>query len=296
MNEAMRRKYVPESFKRTKIGDSEVKLTREMLKDIRDKMKSFDQSWPILRQAEEISKGYPGSSPATIETYVYACRVHDEVFDLYMAETISFGVLREVCTLDNDTGKFLVEEMIERKLLPSHIQGAKSIMKQGIAKTWDDALRKASGENKAPLLTPDERRVKSKPQRSEAQNFDELVKDVLFSGTEWRIKTKALIGMLPMASEGAIHSFQTFTKLYMTREFLMEQLKFVDETVKGVLDRMTPKASVEADFTEVRDVQSDGGNRTEVGESGGEGQEGEDRKLHDSGQVVPHPPDEEEDH
>lgn len=299
MSELPRRKYYrPVSSQRTKIGDTEIKLTREMLKDIRSRAKVLDpaQNLPIVRIAEEIQKAYPSSSITTIETYIAACRVHDEVFNFYMAGGISLGVLREVCSLDPETGKFLVEEMVERKLLPSHIQAAKSIMKQKAAKTWDEALKRATGEDQAPPLTPDERRFKAKPTRADNRTFDDLVKDVMYSGTEWRLKVKALIDMLPMASENAIHSFQTFTKLYMLRHTMMEQLEFVDQTVKGVLDRMTKQASVEADFTEVSDETPHGGGGEGNGEprKGGEGQEGEDGQLHGSGQALPHPPDAQE--
>jgi hypothetical protein len=295
MSDQPRRPYIvgPE---RAKIGSSEIKLSREMLRDIRDRVKAMDGNLSFPKMAEEIVKVYPSSSVATMERYVRVCRVHDEVFNFYMAGHISFGVLDEICSLEPETGKFLVEEMIDRKLLPTHIHTAKALMKQKLAKTWDEALKKAVGEDQPPPLTPDDRRSKSKPARGDSRTFDDLVKDVLYSGTEWRLKVKALIDMLPMAADGAVHSFQTFTKLYMLRHSLTEQLEFVDKTVKGVLDRMTKQASVEADFTEVGD-DTDGGNRDQGnGESreGGE-KEGEVGELHGPRQVVPHPPDEKED-
>lgn len=281
----IRREYTP-GPQRTKIGNSEVKISKEIMQAIRARLKSYPTGTPLAPINRDIFKDYPDFSESTLEKYVASNRVHDDVFALYLADKISFGIMEDVSPLHPDTGKYLIEEMLEQKLLPIHLQKAKSLMKQKVVHSWDDALKMASGKTGADPIPPALRRNGT---AKGARSFDELMKDIIFSGTEWRLKVKAVIAMLPMVADGASSSFSTFTKLYMLRDTLKEQFDFVDKTVRDVLDRMEKKASLEAEMEERSHGETrDGGTpatrfgdegREEVGESG----------VHGDRQDVPHP-------
>jgi hypothetical protein len=264
---SVQRPYVP-GPQRSKIGNYEIKLTKEMLSDIRNRFLAMGQV-QIGKAAEELAKIYTDVSPLTIEGYIRGARVHDDVFRLYMEDKVSFTVLEDIGPMDQDTGLFLVTEMLERKLLPTHIKRAKAIMKDGDARSWDEALKKASGEIKRPIVSPLSRQ--SGQSRSEPRSFDDLLKDIIYQGTEWRLKVKSAIDMLPGVADQAEHSFAMFNKLYMLRHSLIEQLELVDKTVKAVLDRMVKRASsTEAVDEETVHEPADHGDQAEGGTQEGE--------------------------
>jgi hypothetical protein len=278
------REYIP-GPPRTKIGNSEIKISKEMLQAIRAKFRTYLPETRLASIKLDVYKDYPGWSESTIEKYVGAARVHDDVFALYLADKISFGVMEDVSPLHPDTGKYLIEEMLEKKLLPIHIQKAKSLMKQKVVHSWDDALKMASNKTGTDPIPPGLRRNGT---AKGARSFDELMKDIIFSGTEWRLKVKAVIAMLPMVADGATSSFSTFTKLYMLRDTLKEQFDFVDKTVRSVLDRMEKKASLEAEMEERSHGETRDGS-TPAARSGDEGrEEAGESGVHGDRQAVPH--------
>lgn len=279
------REYIP-GPPRTKIGNSEVRISKDILQAIRTKVRAYPPETRLADIKIDVYKDFPGWSESTIEKYVAAARVHDDVFALYLADKISFGVMEDVSPLHPDTGKYLIEEMLEKKLLPIHIQKAKSLMKQKVVHSWDDALKMASNKTGADPIPPALRRNGT---AKGARSFDELMKDIIFSGTEWRLKVKAVIAMLPMVADGATSSFSTFTKLYMLRDTLKEQFDFVDKTVRSVLDRMEKKASLEAEMEERSHGETRDGS-TPAARSGDEGrEEAGESGVHGDRQVVPHP-------
>lgn len=285
MTDIPKREYVP-VYQRTKVGNSEIKISKEIMTSIRTKVRSYPHDALLADIKRDIYKEYPGWSESTIEKYVGAGRVHDDVFALYLSDKISFGVMEDVASLHPDTGKYLIEEMLEKKLFPIHLQKAKSLMKQKVVHSWDDAIKMAVGKTGPEPIPPASRRNGT---QKGARSFDELMKDVILSGTEWRLKVKAVIAMLPMVADGASSSFSTFTKLYMFRDTLKEQFDFVDKTVRDVLDRMSQKASLEAELEERNHGETRDGSpaaaqpgseaREEAGESG----------VHGDRQAVPHP-------
>lgn len=282
--------------RREKIGNSEVKLTPKILEDVRFRVKEMGDL-PTMKKVEEVAKVYTSISPRTIEGYVRATRVHDEVFKLYMEGKVSYVVLSEISNLDPETGLFLVNEMLEKKFLPMNLGEIKEMVRLGHAKSWFEAVQKVVSKSEDPPITPDERRLKSqhKPPRGEYRNFDDLMKDILLSGTEWRLKVKAAIDFLPMVKDQAVHSFQAFTKLYMLRNTLKEQFEFVDQTVKAVLDRKVNEASSEAE-KEASDVDESGGDRSEAPGRGESERTAGQAAIHGDGQDFPHSlPGEEED-
>lgn len=281
------RQYVP-GPQRAKVGNTEIRLTKEMMSDIRNRWMAMN-GVTVAKAAEDLAKVYPQVSPLTIEAYIRGARVHNDVFKLYLEDKVSFSVLEDVGPMDPDTGLFLVTEMIERKLSPVHIKKAKIIMKEGEAKSWDEALKKASGEARVPILPPSHRKSSA---RSDPRSFDDLLRDVMFVGTEWRLKVKSVIDMLPQVSTQAEGSFATFNKLYMLRNTLSEQFEFVDKTVKAVLDRMMKRASVQEVPAE-EEIHDAAHHRGEAQVGGEEGEAGAP-EVHGARQALSDSPGQEE--
>lgn len=272
---------------RSKVGKSDVSLTPPILAAVRQKMADM-VSLPVGEAARRLQAEYKVSTH-TIEGWIRAARVHDDIFKLYLDGKISFTVLDDVSSLDPETGLFLVTEMISRGLLPSQLRKAISFHRQKVVNSWDAALNMAAGkvETQVPPPPPSRRGPTRLRSSSDATDFDGLLRDIIAGGTEWRLKVKAVIEMLPLTASQAEHSFATFTKLFMLRDTLQEQYEFVDRTVKSVLDRMLGKASVEADMKEVPCDEASGDGRADTGtEVGG----GEGSEVHGDGQAVPHPP------
>lgn len=270
------KKYSQEAASREGIDK---KMSREMFSAIRDRIRSMPGL--ITREIVLKIKGdFKNVSSATLAHYVIASRVHDDVFKLYMQGKLSVGVLEALSVLDPDTGKFLALEIIEKGYLPLHVQKAKSLVKQGVAKSWDEALKRARGDIEVTPTVP-----RSPGRRSEGpcepRTFGELLKDILTSGTEWRLKVKAVIAMIPMVEKEAEASFMTFTKLCMLRDSLGEQYEFVDKTVGAVLDRMVSRKASRsgADFREIDYGQASGRGTPRIGPPPWE--------VHGPGQDVP---------
>ena len=288
--------YKPENV-RTVVGNNVVKISKELLIEMRD----FIKVTKTKTQAELVvilAKKYPQYAAKTLPGYINACSVSDRIFQLYLEGKFSFGMLRVLGTCDTpSTADFLAEEVLERKMATGQVEEAKSLVKNKKCRSWDEAIKQAMGiiEDREP--TPP-REKKTKYQKSAEKegsslmpgSFEELIQDILISGTNWRMKVQMAIDMMPLAKESKAgeSSFMVFGKLYMLRHALKENLEFIDKNIKEALDTAGAVVSMDssdADFTAKE-------NDHEIGRGTGRGSEGGDAAetvAEGDGQAVPPP-------
>lgn len=231
------------SSSRSKIGDRELKMTRDILSEIR----KIVLSTKVKRQLDMVGiiyQKYPQFATKSIPGYINACSVSDRIFQLYLDGKFSLGMILILGTCDPpSTADFLADEAVERNMSTGQIAEAKSLMKSKKCRSWDEAIKQAMGVIEEREPTPP-REKKNQYQTAAGkistelpQSFDALVQDILVSGTNWRMKVQMAIDMMPMASKSGEYGFSVLSKLYMLRHVLKENLEFVDKNVKDALSQ-----------------------------------------------------------
>jgi len=200
------------------------------------------------------------------------------VFDAYIDGEVSIGLALVVSTMDPETQRFLLTEILEKKLQVGHVEKIKRHLKEGASMA--EALARATGE------MPEKR----EPAR---RSFDGLLDEINKLGAKWR----TLVSMAMDAASGMEHelgagSFALFEKVYALRHSIGEQYAFVDQKVKRFVN--TIKKNVPSDpahFEPVKHGRNGGQHGFDSGS--GEGRDGDQAGDGDeAGQVVPDSADE----
>ncbi len=234
---------------RTMVGNFEVKITKDILKEMRVYVLSTATKLKQKEQVEELLKRFPQFRPKTIPAYINACTVSDRVFQMYLDDKISLGVIRELGGCETtELSDFLADEMVERGMTTGQLETSRSLMRNGRVKSWDEAFKEAMGQVVHEIKPPPPKRNKYQIEAEKAgpvpQSFDQLLEDILISGTNWRMKVQMAIDMASFVPEAGGHHFTVFNKIYMLRHILKENYEFVDKKVKEYLDAMLQMGNV----------------------------------------------------
>ncbi len=230
------------------VGTTEIKITPEILIDIR-KMVKMTPGMKQYEQTDLIADKYPQFAPKSIPGYIVCANVSDKVFQMYLDGKFSMGTLRVLGGCESSAlSDFLADEFIERHMTVGQLEEAKAIMKRKDAKSWDDALKMATKEYIPEIEPPKPRKTKYQTMPGalpEApKSFEDLLNDILTSGTLWRMKVQMAIDMAPFAPQSGYHNWTVFNKIYMLRHTLKENFEFVDQRVKEYLDQMLQMGNV----------------------------------------------------
>ena len=237
---------------RTSVGHNDIKISKDILRDIR----AFISQHSAMKQKEQVDallQLFPQFAHKTMPAYINSCKVSDRVFQLYLDDKISLGALRLLGTCEPiSLSDFLADEMIERKMTTGQLEEARSLMRNGRARSWDEAFKEAMGQVVHEIKPPTPKRNKYQIEAAKSatstgevpQSFDQLLEDILISGTNWRMKVQMAIDMATFVPEAGAHHFTVFNKVYMLRHILKENYEFVDKKVKEYLDKMLQMGNV----------------------------------------------------
>lgn len=267
-----------------KVGNTEIKISPELFSKIRERVKKLfdvppDQIPSYSHVASVISPEFPQFSERTLTEYVSCSLLPGKVSDAFVNGTVSFKMMSELSTgLEEGMAEYLLAEVIERDMSVSQLAKAKGLMKGRRVDSWPAALDWATGKfvQEAPKPPPTRKRAFSAyaaNDEAKVESYDDLVNDIILSGTKWRNKVRTAILMASSLSdeERAHVSFAIFNKIYMLRNTILEQFEFVDKTVKDVLDRMESRGNSPSGFKEPCD---DAGHGNPERREGGEGSGG----------------------
>ena len=221
---------------RKKVGNVDVKISPEKILVILESIRAIKEM-TVPEKVDLLKEVYPDFHERALEDIVYISRLDDGVISFYTSGKISYGVLRELAQgLSPEVAKFLANEFIERKMRISQLEDAKRMMKKKAAKSWDEALKRATKEILPEITIPAD---PSRRGQKETKSFDDLLNDLLLSGSQWRAKVDMAIQMAPLNPEAGHHHFTVFNKLWLLRHALKEQFEFVDKRVGQYLDALT---------------------------------------------------------
>lgn len=281
------------------IGGRELKMTKEILTD----MKSIRNANSTIQQKDLVKiihKKYPQFAEKSIPGYICGCYTSERVFQMYLDDKLSFGVLRVLGGCDPQSlGDFLADEFIDRKMSIGELEEARSLMRKKEVKSWDEAIKVAMGKIVTEIKPPSDKRTRNQigvvgSVTTEApRSFEDLLNEVVVMGTNWRLKVQMAIDMAPFVADRGQHNFTVFNKIYMLRHTLKENFEFVDKKVKEYLDAMLSKGNVapvngsDADITAMEsfDETADGSGSERGGREDGRG--AVETVAEGNGQVVP---------
>lgn len=189
------------------------------------------------KKAEVLSREFGEVSKRRLLDLVALGGLSDEVFKLLVEGRISLsvGVSLAQMKTDSATKDFLARQCVESGIRIGQLTRIKEFLKSGCSMA--EALGKAMG--KIPI-------VSHRPKSAEGKSLDDLLKEILELGTEWRMKVEMAMELIPATSfEGGRVRKQVFWKTYRLRHLIREQLDFVDRKVKQFLGEMEQQAEVE---------------------------------------------------
>lgn len=197
------------------------KLTADVLMAIRraclDRAElSHDQ------RAEVLVKDYPDFSARTLAEYsriTLGCT--EKILGLYGEGKASLGILSELCSWKKEDQDFIIEDLIDKKLTPIHLQRIKRWRnEQGWG--FDECIAKATG--KMPVYEP---RKNDAPRKS----LDGLLTEIADKGARWRAMVTQALEMVQMEeAQAGVHE-AIFSKVFVLRQVLKDQLDYVNNRV-----------------------------------------------------------------
>lgn len=230
-------------------------ITPEMALKMRQRVKDLEQGGladaPIRELAERLAPEFPQFKPKTLKDYVSSFRAAtDLTMKRYQEGLISSGVMTQLTQgIDSAEQDFVAGEYLKRKMIASELSLAKQHRKDGAS--WAEALGKATGE------IPTIKKPSQQQKHSEVKSYDQLLKEILELGTQWRMKVAMALELVPPTVLQKGEALTTvFMKTYELRHLIGEQYEFVDKKVKQFIEEIEKHAHEEATVAASRREQN----------------------------------------
>lgn len=194
----------------------EKKITREILLDLRKRMREIPESTHYAR-AKKLAPEFPTFSLYTLEHYsTMMVNVCDEVFQMHLDGKLSLGALEEFGVWDEKTQKYMAHEYVEKKLTPNLLRIVKQ-QKREHDISFEEAIGRATG-----AIAMD------KPRREERKDLEQILTEIADKGARWRAMVEMAIAMVGEEEAAAGVHMALFEKVSILRELIGNQYDMVN--------------------------------------------------------------------
>lgn len=250
---------------RTKIGNSEVKVTPGILEVLRRRVFEFKPKHRINRakrptnytsMAKELAPMFPTLGEALVELYAAVVgEVSDYIFGLYMEGKFTTGVLTELGQADMSPGykDKLALKVVELNLTRSQIRQIKSIKKKrGDNVSIAELIQLATGEVDAGDRPEAPKQV--------ADKFGETVERVLENGSMYSSSIEMAIDTIPgSVLAGGVNFLKIYDQIVNLTVELERTLPFLKQKKKEILlqikNHVMTELKAQPEPEEIRDVE-----------------------------------------
>lgn len=241
-----------------KIGNTEVFVTLDFLKELREKSKAdYAPNWSSYEAfAEYIKPMFPKMSVRTIAEYIsVVLSASDYIFGLVMDKQISVGMLKTLCQgeLDIVSRDTLAQLAVSKGMSPKKVGLVKKMVKASKGRlALAEAVMRANGE------IP----IHAKPEhvQESMKTFGKIVGKVVDSSIRFMTDLQVAMDLLPHSAIANGESYMGVYEKINTFEVALENsLHFVRERKKRFFESLKQHIMTEAEMNQRR---IEGGSRS----------------------------------
>lgn len=207
------------------------KITTEMLVRMRDRFRGLPEMSHDDRAAR-VQPEFPQFTVPTLQDYSRICLNSEEsVFQSCIDGKISVVVLSEIISLDKKTQRFLLTEILDKKLTPTRLREIKRMRKEH-GMSWDEAIGRATG--KIDVTQP--------RKGSEKRDLNQLLDRISSQGARWRAMVSEALELIGDEEAAAGIHEEIFTKAFLLRHVVGEQYNFINKRLQRYMTLLRKRA------------------------------------------------------
>lgn len=236
----------------------EKKMTVEILRSMRERLRSFPPDTSHIRRAEAIHAEFPQFKLQSLADYSSTIlSLTDAVFELCAAGKLSITQVIQMARFEGGDQEFLANEVVSRKLGPADISNIKRYVNEG--RSFTEAIGLATGE-----IKPDFHKEKGG-----RKSLDALLDDITKTGARWRAMVAMAMEMVGEEEAKAGVHMALFEKAYLLRHVIGEQYDFVNSRLNRYVNVIRKRLKGESNGNGARPgAQGFGGEEDAAPEAG----------------------------